>query len=64
MGYEASHLKVSDAREERGSQDPTGMTLAKIHNKGEIEPVEVIAIQQLDITSDLRDGATHESQKY
>ena len=24
----------------RGSQDPRGMTLAKISNKGEIEPVE------------------------
>jgi hypothetical protein len=37
-GY--SHYKVLEAREVRGSQDPTEITLAKISNKGEIEPVE------------------------
>jgi hypothetical protein len=31
-----SHEKVPDAREARNSQNPTGMTLAEIHYKGEI----------------------------
>jgi hypothetical protein len=35
-----SHWRVSDAREARGSQDPMGMTLAEMHSKVEIEPVE------------------------
>ena len=34
---EGSHEKVSDARKARGSQDPMGMTLAEIPNKGEGE---------------------------
>ena len=34
-----SHQKSPDARDPRGSQDPTGMTLAKIPNKGEREPI-------------------------
>jgi hypothetical protein len=42
-GTEGSHKKVPDAREARGSQDPTGMTLAEIPNKGEREPVETIS---------------------
>jgi hypothetical protein len=29
-----------DARKVRGSQDPIGMTLGEILNKGEIEPVK------------------------
>jgi hypothetical protein len=33
------HLKVPDAREARVTQDPEGMTLAEIANKGEIEPL-------------------------
>lgn len=35
------HQKVPDARKTRGSQDLTGMTLAKIPNKGE-EVVETL----------------------
>jgi hypothetical protein len=42
-GAEGSHQKVSDARKARGYQNPTGMTLAEIHNKGEREPVETIS---------------------
>ena len=42
-GPGGSHQKVPNAREARGSQDPTGLTLAKIPNKGEIEPVETIS---------------------
>jgi hypothetical protein len=38
-----SHQKVPDARKARGSQDPTGMTLVEIPNKGEREPVETIS---------------------
>jgi hypothetical protein len=38
-----SHQQVSDARKARGSQDPTGMTLAEIPNKCEKEPVENIS---------------------
>ena len=40
---EGSHQKVPDARKARGSQDPTGMTLAEIPNKGEGEPEEIIS---------------------
>ena len=29
-----SHQKVPDAKKARNSQDPLGMTLAEIHNKG------------------------------
>jgi hypothetical protein len=36
-----------------------GMTLAKIPNKGEIEPVETIFIRP-----QLRDEVTHPSQKF
>jgi hypothetical protein len=36
----SSHWRFPDVREARDYQDPTGMTLAKIHSKGEIDPVE------------------------
>jgi hypothetical protein len=39
-----SQQKVSDARKVRGSQDLTGMILAKIPNKGEREPAQTISI--------------------
>ena len=42
-GTGSSHYKVPDARDPRGSQDPTGRTLAEIPNKQEIEPVEIIS---------------------
>jgi hypothetical protein len=42
-GREGSQQKVPDIRKARGSQDPTGMTLAEITNKGEREPVETIS---------------------
>jgi len=35
-GSEVSLQKVPDARKARGYQDPVGMTLAEILNKGEI----------------------------
>jgi hypothetical protein len=35
--------KVPDAKKARGSQDPTGMALAEIPNKGERQPVETIS---------------------
>ena len=35
--------RVLDAREARGSQDPTWVTLAEIPNKGELEHVETIS---------------------
>jgi hypothetical protein len=35
--------KVPDIRKARGSQDPTGMTLAEIPNTGEGEPVKNIS---------------------
>ena len=38
-----SNQKVSDARKERGSQDPIGKTLAEIAHKGEAELVETIS---------------------
>lgn len=38
-----SHQKVPDARKTRGSQDPTGMRLAEMLNKGEGEAVETIS---------------------
>ena len=31
-----SHLKVTDARKTRGSQEPTGKTLAKCHIHSEV----------------------------
>jgi hypothetical protein len=34
MGNWSSQQKVPDARKARGSQDPTGVTLAEIPNKG------------------------------
>jgi hypothetical protein len=54
-----THWKVEDAREARGSQDPTGMALGKITNKEEIElpPVDSHGLQ-------LRDETTHPSQKF
>jgi hypothetical protein len=42
-GTGSSHYKVPDARDPRGSKDPTGRTLAEIPNKGEREPVETIS---------------------
>ena len=33
-GTRGGHRKLQGAREMRGSQDPTGMTLARIPNKG------------------------------
>jgi hypothetical protein len=39
-GSRNNKQKVPDARKARGSQHPTGMTLAEIPNKGEREPVE------------------------
>ena len=42
-GTGISHQEVPDTRDPRGFQDPTGITLAKIPNKGEIEPVESIS---------------------
>lgn len=41
-----------DARKARGSQDPTGMRLAEITNKGKGEPVENISIPRLGMTPD------------
>jgi hypothetical protein len=38
-----SHKQVPDARKARGSQDPTGMRLAEMPNKGEGEPVKTIS---------------------
>jgi hypothetical protein len=43
MGNRCSHYRVPVPREVRGSQDPTGMTLADIPNKGVTEPVEAIS---------------------
>ena len=42
-GIGGSHEKVPDARDPRGSQNPTGRTLAKIPNKEEIEPIVTIS---------------------
>jgi hypothetical protein len=36
-------MKVPDASKARGSQNPMGMTLAEIPNKGERKPVETIS---------------------
>jgi hypothetical protein len=38
-----SHYKVTDTRDPSGSQDSTGSTLAKMPDKGEIEPVKTIS---------------------
>jgi hypothetical protein len=43
MGNWGSHRKVPKARKARDSQDPVGVTLAEIPNKGEREPVEIIS---------------------
>jgi hypothetical protein len=43
QSLEGSHKKFPDARDQRGSQNPTEMTLGKISNKGEREPVETIS---------------------
>jgi hypothetical protein len=42
-----NHQRVPDARKARGSQDPTGMTLPEIPNKGEGQPVETIVRRSL-----------------
>ena len=41
-GNAVSYKKVPDDRTARGSQDPMGMTLAEILNKGEREAVETM----------------------
>jgi len=43
VGNLDSHQQVPDARKTRGSQDPTGMRLAEMPNKGEGEPVKTIS---------------------
>ena len=40
---EGSHQKIPDTKKARGSQDPKGMKLAEMSNKGEGEPVETIS---------------------
>jgi hypothetical protein len=42
-GDSKRYKKIPDARKARGSQEPTGMTLAEIPKKGEGEPVETIS---------------------
>jgi hypothetical protein len=42
MNLKKKKKKVPNARKARGSQDPTGMTLAEILNKEEREPVKNI----------------------
>jgi hypothetical protein len=42
-GTGANNQKVPDARKARASQNPMGMTLAEIPNKGEKEPIETIS---------------------
>jgi hypothetical protein len=42
-GTGGSNQKVPDARKARASQDPMGITLAKITHKGEVEPVKTIS---------------------
>jgi hypothetical protein len=39
-GTGVSNQKVPDSRKARGSQDPTGMRLVEMPNKGEGEPVD------------------------
>jgi hypothetical protein len=56
---EDGEQKVPDARKARGSQALTGMTLAEISNKVGREPISTGQAQP-----QLRDGATHPSQKY
>lgn len=41
FGTQGSHQKVPGAKEARGSEDPSGLTLAEIPNIGEIEPAEM-----------------------
>jgi hypothetical protein len=36
-----NHYKVPDTKGARGSQDPAGMILAEIPNRGDIEPEEI-----------------------
>lgn len=43
MGNGGNHQQVPEARKVRGSQDPTGVTLAEMLNKREGEPVETIS---------------------
>jgi hypothetical protein len=46
MGYGklgGRYQQIPDARKLKGSQDPTGMRLAEMLNKGEGEPVETIS---------------------
>jgi hypothetical protein len=50
-GTWSSHKKVPDARKARGSQEPTGMALPKIPNKGEIESAETISTRKAPASS-------------
>ena len=59
-GNRDSQQKVPDSRKARGSQDPKGMTLSEIPNKGEREPVE--KYPQVKHDPRLRNGVTHASQ--
>jgi hypothetical protein len=43
MGNWGSQQKALYAKKARGSQDPTGMKLVEIPNKGDREPVETIS---------------------
>ena len=52
--------KVPDTRHARGSQDPMGLTLAKIPNRGKTEPEETTSVDSH--SHQWRDGATHPSQ--
>jgi hypothetical protein len=54
--------KVPDPNEERSSQDPTGMTLAEIPNKGERELVEITS--RVWYGPPVKNWATHTSQKF
>ena len=42
IGNRGNQQKVPDVKKARGSQDPMGITLAEIPNKGEREPVETL----------------------
>ena len=42
MGIGGSHQKVQDSRKTRVSENPVGMILAEMFNKGDREPVETI----------------------
>ena len=58
-GTGGSHQKVPDARKTRGSQDPIGMRLVEILNKGEGEPYPEVRQGPC-----LGDVATHSSPNF